>query len=175
MIGIIRNWCEGIIIAIIISVIIELLVPEGNNKKYVKVVIGIYIIFVIINPLLNLMNYKIDFEYFENLKKFEENSEEVSSNFNSDMKDVYIIGIEQTIKNEVEKMGYIVKTVEVTVDNKYENIELIEISVEKKELNEIAINTVSIGNNESVKIYYEDIANFLIENYLVEESQIIFR
>ena len=42
-------------------------------------------------------------------------------------------------------MGYIVKTVEVTVDNKYENIELIEISVEKKELNEIAINTVSIG------------------------------
>ena len=78
MIGIIRNWCEGIIIAIIISVIIELLVPEGNNKKYVKVVIGIYIIFVIINPLLNLMNYKIDFEYFENLKKFEENSEEVS-------------------------------------------------------------------------------------------------
>ena len=91
------------------------------------------------------------------------------------MKDVYIIGIEQTIKKEVEKMGYIVKTVEVTVDNKYENIELIEISVEKKELNEIAINTVSIGNNESVKIYYEDIANFLIENYLVEESQIIFR
>ena len=91
------------------------------------------------------------------------------------MKDVYIIGIEQTIKKEVEKMGYIVKIVEVTVDNKYENIELIEISVEKKELNEIAINTVSIGNNESVKIYYEDIANFLIENYLVEESQIIFR
>ena len=175
MIGIIRNWCEGIIIAIIISVIIELLVPEGNNKKYVKVVIGIYIIFVIINPLLNLMNYKNDFEYFKNLKKFEENSEEVSSNFNSDMKDVYIIGIEQTIKKEVEKMGYIVKTEEVTVDNKYENIELIEISVEKKELNEIAINTVSIGNNESVKIYYEDIANFLIENYLVEESQIIFR
>ena len=89
MIGIIRNWCEGIIIAIIISVIIELLVPEGNNTRS-SVVIGIYIIFVIINPLLNLMNYKIDFEYFENLKKFEENSEEVSSNFNSDMKDVYI-------------------------------------------------------------------------------------
>ena len=39
MIGIIRNWCEGIIIAIIISVIIELLVPEVNNKKYVTVVI----------------------------------------------------------------------------------------------------------------------------------------
>ena len=42
----IKSWCEGIIVAIIISIIIEMLVPDGNNKKYVKVVIGIYIIFV---------------------------------------------------------------------------------------------------------------------------------
>ena len=57
----IKSWCEGIIVAIIISIIIEMLVPDGNNKKYVKVVIGIYIIFVTLNPIFQLLNYQFDF------------------------------------------------------------------------------------------------------------------
>ena len=32
----IRQWCEGIIIAVIISIIIEMIIPEGKNKKYIK-------------------------------------------------------------------------------------------------------------------------------------------
>ena len=53
MIEWIKNWTEGIIIAVIISIIIEMLVPEGKNKKYVKVVSGIYILYTIINPFLD--------------------------------------------------------------------------------------------------------------------------
>ena len=45
MIEWIKNWTEGIIIAVIISIIIEMLVPDGKNKKYVKVVSGIYILY----------------------------------------------------------------------------------------------------------------------------------
>ena len=36
MINFMKTWCEGIIVAVMISIIIELLIPEGNNKKYVK-------------------------------------------------------------------------------------------------------------------------------------------
>ena len=61
MILAIKNWCEGIIIAIIISIIVELLLPNGNNRKYVKVVSGIYIMFVILNPLLEMLKYDINF------------------------------------------------------------------------------------------------------------------
>ena len=43
MIEFFRSWCEGIIVAVIIAMLIEAILPEGNNKKYVKVVIGIYI------------------------------------------------------------------------------------------------------------------------------------
>ena len=43
----ISNWIQGIIIAVIIGTIIEMLLPEGNCKKYVKVVIGVYILFSI--------------------------------------------------------------------------------------------------------------------------------
>lgn len=61
MVLFLRNWCEQIIISIFISIIIEMLIPAGNKKKYVKVVVGIYIMFVILNPIIsNIQN--IDFE-----------------------------------------------------------------------------------------------------------------
>lgn len=61
MVLFLRNWCEQIIISIFISIILEMLIPAGNIKKYVKVVVGIYIMFVILNPIIsNIQN--IDFE-----------------------------------------------------------------------------------------------------------------
>ena len=53
MIGNINLWAKGIIFAIIISGIIEIIIPEGNSKKYIKTVIGIYIVFVVIHPIVS--------------------------------------------------------------------------------------------------------------------------
>lgn len=170
MIGIIKGWCEGLIVAIIISVIIELLIPEGNNKKYVKVVVGIYIIFVTINPILKLIDYDFTFENIFDLK-----TEEASINLDTDIKDVYVLGIEETIKKEIEDLGYNVNSVIVRVDKNYENIESIEISVTEKEENTINVDPVIIGDNIKPKIKYDDITKFLVENYLVDKENIIFR
>ena len=57
-----KAWCEGIVIAIIISTIIEMIIPDNKSKKYVKVVIGIYIMFVCLNPILELFKYDLNFE-----------------------------------------------------------------------------------------------------------------
>lgn len=170
MIGIIKGWCEGLIVAIIISVIIELLIPEGNNKKYVKVVVGVYIIFVTINPILKLIDYDFTFENIFDLE-----TEEASINLDTDIKDVYVLGIEETIKKEIEDLGYNVNSVNVRVDKNYENIESIEISVTEKEENTINVDPVIIGDNIKPKIKYDDITKFLVENYLVDKENIIFR
>ena len=53
MIKFINSWAQGIILAVIIATIIEIILPEGKNKKYVKTVIGVYILFTIIYPLIN--------------------------------------------------------------------------------------------------------------------------
>ncbi len=170
MIGIVKGWCEGIIVAIIISVIIELLIPEGNNKKYVKVVIGIYIIFVTVNPILKLIDYDFNFENIFNLE-----TEEVSVNLDTDIKDVYIVGIEETIKRQIEELGYSVDFVNVQVDKNYENINSIEISVKEKNENVVNIEPVIIGDDTKPKINYYDIVKFLEENYLVDKEKVIFR
>ena len=56
MIKFMKNWCEGIIVGVMISLIIELIIPEGNNKKYVKVISGIFIIFTVLNPIFQNLN-----------------------------------------------------------------------------------------------------------------------
>ncbi len=61
MIVFLRSWCEQIIISIFISMIVEMFVPAGNIKKYVKVVVGVYIMFVILNPIISNIG-NIDFE-----------------------------------------------------------------------------------------------------------------
>ena len=52
MIDFLSNWAQGIIVAVIIATIIEMILPNGSSKKYVKVVVGIYILFTIISPII---------------------------------------------------------------------------------------------------------------------------
>ena len=39
---ILKAWCENILVAVMISTLIEMMLPEGKTQKYIKVVIGIY-------------------------------------------------------------------------------------------------------------------------------------
>ena len=41
------SWAQGIVVAVIIGTIIEMILPEGNCKKYIKVVVrSIYSFFI---------------------------------------------------------------------------------------------------------------------------------
>lgn len=71
MIAFFSSWAQGIIVAVIVATIVELLLPNGSSKKYVKVVVGIYILFSIIAPVVNkFANQDINTEIF-NLDKYE--------------------------------------------------------------------------------------------------------
>lgn len=164
-----RNWCEEIVVVLIICIIIECLIPKGNNSKYIKIIIGIYIMYVTLNPILNLFNYEID---FKNLFAEFGNYEEVSSSIDDNIKDVYIIGIENNIKEEIEKLGYEVENVEIFVDINYENIEKIELKGIKLLSNLRNDNYIDFGNEfDNFKVIKE----YIIKNYNIEEDCIKFK
>lgn len=163
-----KQWCEGIIIAIVISVIIEMLIPDNKTKKYVKVVIGIYIMFVSLNPILEILNYDYDFS-----KIFDLETVTTSTTLNNNIKDVYVLGIEEKIKEEVEELGYNVENLQVQVDSNYEEIEKIYLKISNS-LNDnfIKIEEVNIGkDNENEQ--YADVVLFLTTNYFIDEGKII--
>lgn len=147
-----KMWCEGLIIAILISVIIEIILPEGNNKKYAKVIIGIYILYVIVSPVLELFDGKVDFEFFSDYK-----TQETYTNVDNKIKDIYILGIEENIKNELLNMGLDVENVQVIVDSEYENIEKVIIKskseINKEELFKYFLENYSLDNIEIRSIY----------------------
>ena len=161
----IRQWCEGIIIAVIISIIIEMIIPEGKNKKYIKVIIGVYIMFVSIFPILELLDY--DFNFNKNMNY---NTIETSQSINNNIKDIYISGIEENLKNEIEELGYEVENIKIYTDINYENIEKIELKIvgKKGEIKQVIIGEDNTKNN------YEDIVEFINKNYFVVSKNIIF-
>lgn len=164
-----RVWCEGIIVAIIISVIIEMLIPDNKSKKYIKVIIGIYILFVSLNPILEILNYDFDFSNFLKLDTIA-----VSSNNYDKIKNVYVLGIEEKIREDIENLGYSLEELQVTVDSNYEKIEEVHIKINGKlDGNIIKIEDITVGKKENKKDKYSDIISLLTDEYFVEEEKII--
>ena len=54
MIEWLKTWTNQIIVAVVIAVIFNLIIPNGKNKKYIKMIINLYILFILINPKIIL-------------------------------------------------------------------------------------------------------------------------
>ena len=123
MIEFIVECVESIIVAMIFVIIIEMLLPNGANKKYVKMVSGIYLMFTILNPFLGLFNKDFDINLFEN-----SNSIETSSSISNDsLKEYYISSLKSTIKSELESKGYNIKEIILNLNN--DNSEILNITI----------------------------------------------
>ena len=114
MVAFFSSWAQGIIVAVIVATIVELLLPNGSSKKYVKVVVGIYILFSIISPVVNkFANQDINAEIF-NLDKYEKKMEDsnnkilqkIEANNSRTVKDIYVANLEADIKAKLKDKGY---------------------------------------------------------------------
>ena len=141
----ISSWASSIIVAVIIGVVIEMILPEGNSKKYIKVVIGIYVVFTIVTPVINKFTGKaIEVSDVLELDKYIEEAQEsieaqniVQSDNESNIRSMYISGIEDDIRAKIEAKGYIVEKVEIDVaNNDSYSINSITVEVQEKEESE---------------------------------------
>lgn len=154
MIDWISNWAGAIIVAVMIGTIIEMILPEGNSKKYIKVVIGIYVVFSIVIPVINKFTGKevsvsdaLDLgEYMKNSYDSLEIQNTMIEDNDNNIMEIYSSGIKSDIKAKIEGKGYEVSSVDIQIanDGSYE-ITGIQVQVRKKE--EIRNNDDSNSNN----------------------------
>ena len=75
MINFMSSWAEQIVLAVIVATIIELILPKSKNKKYIQMVIGVYVLFNIISPIINNKEVfsleKYNIENYTNQSKYE--------------------------------------------------------------------------------------------------------
>lgn len=146
----ISNWIQGIIIAVIISTIIEMVLPEGNCKKYIKVVIGVYILFSIISPVINKVtgnNFKLA-NIFDLDEYIEASSSNTYQNVNDaqekQIKEIYQNSLKNDMKEKIKAKGYKVINIFVDIeDNEQYTINEISLRLEKREEQEEVQNTQS--------------------------------
>lgn len=179
MINWLSDWAEAIIIAVIIGTIIEMLLPEGNCKKYIKVVIGIYVMFTIVNPIITKISGKeitvsdileLD-EYISQAEENIKNQNEIEIENENNIMEMYVSGIKQDIKLNVEEKGYVVTNVDIEIeDNKNYKIKKIIVNAENimKEENNDEKN--EIEKIEMVNDITINISNDIVQNNKQENS-----
>jgi len=149
------GWINGIIIAIIINTIIELIIPEGKNKKYIRTVMGIYISFIIISPIITKIK-DTDINLNDLIKNYEvENySVQTSIDANEYIEKTYITKIKQDIEDKLIQKNYEVIKSNVIIENEdnntYGKILAISLNLKKIENNKIqVVEKVNINSNDN--------------------------
>lgn len=194
MIDFIRTWANQIIVAVIIATIFEMILPNGNNKKYIKMIIGIYVLFTIIQPIASKITgneFKISSNYEKYLNEdiLETSSDDFENNNSKLIEDAYINNIKEDVQAKVEQKGYKVTSCNINIitsEENYGTIESIVLKIQNKEKNENATNRIEIekveisdGNekkSESSNITdkeKQNIIEYLSEEYSINKTSII--
>ena len=159
MLGWLKSWVNQVIVAIIIAVIFELILPNGKNKKYIKMIINLYVLFVLVNPIVSKFITLSDNQFSgATLKKYftPENAIEVNSNLNSKeiIQNTFEKTIKDDIKNKLALKGYKTTSLSIYIYNNDENnmqIKSIDIEVQKDD-KENKSSSNSINEIEKINI-----------------------
>ena len=163
MIEFFSSWAEQIVLAVIIATTIELILPNNKSKKYIQMVIGVYILFNIISPVIQNKDLltsidEYDIEQYNNTT----NSQYVidQSSMDKKLEKNYLEELENDITNKFEEKGYIIRKciidAELDTSKKNAGIHLIKVIVESTE--------------DETGIY--QIKNEIINEYEIDESKI---
>lgn len=199
MIEVISSWAKSLGVTIVLVSILEMILPNNKTKKYIRMVLGIFVIFNIISPFIkNKDILDINTYEFNEYSNYTTNQSSLNqSSMDSRIEQIYIEELEKDITEKVNDLGFNVTTCNVYAtfssqeeESKIEKIELTvtkseeqkeeEQTIENKIVNEIQkikpINTTieeknQTENNQSISNSdVQKIKKFLIEEYGVEEK-----
>ena len=161
-------------------------------KKYVKVIVGVYVLFTIISPVVvaisgdkvDISNILDSSEYTEKLEKGNNTvAKKLESNNSRTIKDIYIENLSNDIKSRLKQKGYIAENIYISAkdDDEY-TITKVEISIRNNSTNsEIHINEVNIGKTVDVIeeqeniLETEGIKQYLADTYSMDKEIITIK
>lgn len=159
MISFLSSWAEQVILAVIIATILELILPNSKNKKYVQMVIGVYVLFNIISPIIKnkekLVFSEIDLDkYITTSTKIEQSS------MDARLEKIYLDELENNIKSKFKNAG--IEIIKCTIDA--------ELDTTKKNagIHSIDVKVKNVDDEQKISKIKQEI----IEEYEVSEDKI---
>lgn len=143
MINFLSLWVKNLSLALIVVSILEMLLPNNKTKKYIKMVMGLYILFSIIAPFVNnsnVLNFNIEDVYSDYSKEISSTSatsmegEVNQASMDDRLNKLYKEQLESDITQKVEEKGYDVRKckVEAHISESDTGIESITIEIDGK-------------------------------------------
>ena len=113
MINFMSSWAEQIVLAVVVATIIEMILPKNKNKKYIQMVIGVYVLFNIISPIIkNKDDFSIEKYSIENYQTKSQYEVDQSS-MDEKLEKIYLEELENTVISKFEQNGIEVAKCEV--------------------------------------------------------------
>lgn len=191
MIAWLSSWAGSVVASIIVCTIIELVLPNNSNKKYARTVIGIYILFTILSPIItkisnNDINIIGTIDSVIGSTEYEEISENSGLDTTENIKQIYKNNIEQDIISKLKQKGYdsVITAISINfIDGEdYGKINQLNIKINEKIENENEIKVVenvnidlSSNSEENIisKQEQEKLKNFISSEYNINTANII--
>ena len=117
MVSFISSWAQQIIFAVIIGTILQMLLPDGKNKKYIKIIIGVYVLFAIISPVIGK---NIDLNLDEFNLTLDNTTTSLDETNQDEITNLYIVNLKQDIISKLSNKGYGCENVELQTNENYE-------------------------------------------------------
>ncbi len=165
MISDISTWILSIAGIICISVIIELILPEGQMNKYIKGIFSFIVILVIIMPIPKLIGSNFDFSNILNY----ENSVNVDEDYIYQLNLNKLNLLKEDIESEINKHGY--ENVSV-----YINCNIFENKMNFKSIT-VDLNSLVISENaehKDITKIKKDITNIILSFIQIDEEEILY-
>lgn len=188
------NWMLQIIIFILLAMLVDLIIPGNKLKQYVKLVIGLLLVLIIIQPILQLLN--MDFHSIERMltsgstsfieenieNEVNEQKEEIESIHRAYVLEEMVVQLKNVAEKElIEEHQHAIDHIELTIGEEVEEevvfstiyVRLTNV-IEQNEANQVEEVKISIGEEEEITPYpaanIDEIKQFLAEKWGVEED-----
>lgn len=164
MIANLSSWVLSIAGIVLISTLVELILPDGQMNKYIKGIMAFIIVFVIVSPIPRLIGKGENWSVFN-----------FTNSINYDEETLNQINFEkiETIKNEIimgsEKLGY--KNIKVKVNAQTNNRKL-KIKSIYVDLTQLVI--LTNAEHKDISKIKKDITTIIVKYVKIKEEDVLY-
>lgn len=103
-----------------------MILPDSKNKKYLEVISGLYILYVILNPILNIDKNMSILDIKSTIAGVSSSSYISQDNVAKS----YILGLQNNLKEKIEEIGYKTNYIQFYITPDYSTIAKIEVKMQ---------------------------------------------
>lgn len=181
MLDFLVSWAEQLIIALMIIIMIEMIIPNSSYRKYIKIVLGIFVMYVIFNPILKQDTKKVNIEEMIS-NQMKTSDIQISSknviNYDAQIEKTYKEKFKENLSSKLKEKGYITKDIELDIIYESENIVTNKLKlkiIKEKQNRNVEIKKVEIKKDteEISQQEIEEIKQEISNTYNIEISKIL--